>query len=187
MLSCLDFFPPCDATRMQPSKQRSALGCCLTPATRHPRRIYLPSCETACNLFSPSRKVSEPAGCLLLRKHTHTHTLNSQPGWGRRVIFISTPSCNQRRDGRTHDGDDTWTALEQVDSPSGSSTCGGGSFHFNAALPVVDIEHTGGRALLMPTTPRGWVTGVSRCPHWPPQGEKEKKKKKKKALLNEPI
>lgn len=120
--NCLDFFPPCDATRMQPSKQRSALGRRLTPATRHPRRIYLPSCETACNLFSPSRKVSEPAGCLLLRKHT----LNSQPGWGRRVILILTPSFNRRRDGRMHDGDDAWTALEQVDSPSGPGTCGRG-------------------------------------------------------------
>lgn len=86
-----------------------------------------------------------------------------------------------------HDGDDTWTALEQVDSPSGPSTCGRGERliqdarggHFILMLhstAVGELYHTAG----------GGSQGSQGVRTRHPRVKKEKNKINK-ALLNEPI
>lgn len=85
-----------------------------------------------------------------------------------------------------HDGDDTWTALEQVDWPSGSSTCGGGErqrrpFHFNAPLPVVDRAQRWESSTDADRTCGGGSQGSQGVRTCHPGV------KRKRALLNEPI
>ena len=91
----------------------------VTPATWHSCQIYLPSCKTACNLFSPSRKVSQPTE---ISQETHTHTHAHTRPYNSGSWFFLTPACNRRRS--LHAWNDTWTAFKQVESPSGSKTWG---------------------------------------------------------------